>query len=174
MLSVSKLAYDVCGLDHESAEELLDSWLSNSRFSLAYGLLCEGFSVIPLLSGGKMPAVKWKKYQTELATVEDLVRWFIENDFEPAIVTGELSGITVIDCDNIDAIDACLDSGIESRMTQKTNRGMHFVFRYNGERNTVRVNGMHGVDRRGEGGYVRAYPDCGCWTSEGVMLCPTL
>jgi len=171
---LSTAVYSIAGMDHEKAEELVSAWLGNSRFALAYGLLCEGFSVIPLLEGGKIPARKWKKYQTQYATVLELVEWFIDNNYEPAIVTGEISNITVIDCDNADAIDSCIESGIESTMRQATQRGVHFVFRYNSERNTVRVNGIQGVDRRGEGGYVKAYPDSGYWTAESVLMCGVL
>ena len=174
MNAINAAAYEIAGLDHEEAESQLATWLDNDRFALAYGLLCEGFSVIPLLSGGKKPARKWKRYQTECATVEDLVVWFIDSDYVPAIVTGELSGITVIDCDNADAIDACIEMGMESMMRQTTKRGIHFCFRHNGERNTVRVGKVNGIDRRGEGGYVKAYPDSGCWTTESVQLCGTL
>jgi hypothetical protein len=174
MNALATAVYSIAGLDHEEAEAMLQSWLSNARFALAYGLLCEGFSVIPLLEGGKKPARKWKKYQTEYATILDLVEWFIDNNYEPAIVTGEISNITVIDCDNADAIDNCIESGIESMMRQRTKRGIHFVFRHNGERNTVRVNGIEGVDRRGEGGYVKAYPDSGSWTVESVLMCEVL
>lgn len=174
MNALSKTAYSFAGMDHEEAESLRASWMQNTSFALAYGLLCEGFSVIPLLSGGKKPARKWKKYQTEYATVLDLVEWFIDNDYEPAIVTGAISNITVVDCDNADAIDECIESGIESMVRQRTKRGIHFVFRHNGERNTVRVNGIDGVDRRGEGGYIKAYPDCADWTVESVLMCEVL
>lgn len=174
MNALASLLYQIAGPDHEQAEELLATWLQNDRFALAYGLLCEGFSVIPLLADGKQPAVRWKRYQTEFANVRDLAWWFVENDYQPAIVTGELSGITVIDCDSADAIDACIESGIESNIKQATKRGMHIVFQHRGERNTVRVNGIAGVDRRGQGGYVKAYPGSGSWTQDRIALCPTL
>jgi len=174
MNKLANYAYSIAGPDHERAEEMLDQWMTNDTFRLAYSLLCEGMSIVPLLSGGKKPARKWKQYQTEYATVADLVCWFVTNDYEPAIVTGAISNITVIDCDNIDAIDACIESGIESGLQQRTKRGVHFVFRHNGERNTVRVNGIAGVDRRGEGGYVKAYPDSGNWTVESILMCETL
>ena len=174
MNTLATVVYSIAGLDHERAEAMFQSWLSNARFALAYGLLSEGFSVIPLLEGGKKPARKWKKYQTEYATILDLKEWFIDNNYEPAIVTGELSNITVIDCDSEDAIDNCTERGIESMMRQRTKRGIHFVFRHNGERNTVRLKGMKGVDRRGEGGYVKAYPDSGSWTVESVLMCGML
>lgn len=158
----------------EPAESPLDEWLASPRFGVAYCLLCEGFSVMPLLAGGKKPARKWKRFQTEYATIPELVDWFVDHDYEPAIITGAISNITIIDCDNAGAIKACMDRGIDSVIRQRTKRGVHFVFRHNGERNTVRVHGMEGVDRRGEGGYVKAYSECGGWTAESVRMCEVL
>mgnify|MGYP001229959850 CR=1 FL=1 len=174
-MTLNELAYDRTGNhDHESAESERSAWLKNPRFTLAFGLVSEGFSVIPLCRDGKRPTRKWKQYQYRQPTAAEMVEWFVDNDFCPAIVTGEISGITVIDCDSIDAIEAMLAAGTESRLTQSTKRGRHFIFRHSGERNTVRVNGIQGVDRRGEGGYVKAYPDSGNWTREDVLLSPTL
>ncbi len=155
--------------DHEGAEALLNSWMDTPAFALAYHLLEQGFSVIPLCTTNKRPARRWKRYQTALATVADLIEWFCDNDYSPAVVTGALSGITIIDCDSPEAAAVATLSGLASRMTQQTKRGVHFVFRHSGERNTVRVDGMDDVDRRGEGGYVKAYPECGEWTRGDVQ-----
>ncbi len=139
-----------------------------TTLDLARHLASEGFCVLPLLPGGKRPAIRWKRLQTERPTDAELVEWFDHHDYEPGIVTGELSGITVIDCDSPEAVATCEATGITSSMTQRTRRGLHLVYRWNGERNTVRLNGMPGVDRRGEGGYVRAYADSAAWTRAAV------
>jgi hypothetical protein len=139
-----------------------------SSLSLARHLAEEGFCVIPLLRGGKKPAVRWKRFQTQRPTDAELVAWFADGEREPAIVTGAISGITVIDCDSQDAIAACEARGILSSVTQRTSRGLHLVFRHGGERNTVRLDGLAGVDRRGEGGFVRAYDDALAWTRATV------
>ena len=139
-----------------------------TRLELARHLASQGFCILPLCAGGKRPAVKWKRLQTQRPTDAELFVWFAVNDWEPGIVTGAISGITVIDCDSPEAVAACEARGIRSSVTQRTTRGVHIVYRHNGERNTVLLNGMHGVDRRGEGGYVRAYPDSLMWTREAV------
>jgi hypothetical protein len=139
-----------------------------SALDLARHLSSEGFCVLPLLPGGKRPARKWKRLQAERPTDAELVEWFGVNDFEPAIVTGAISGITVIDCDSPEAAAMCEARGVQSDLRQRTKRGVHLVFRHAGERNTTGLNGMPGVDRRGEGGYVRAYPDSIAWTREDV------
>ena len=136
---------------------------------LARHLASEGFCVLPLLAGGKRPAIKWKRLQDEMPTDREMVYWFHHRGWEPGIVTGAISGITVIDCDSPEAVAACEAAGITSTMTQRTQRGMHLVYRYAGERNTVRLHGMPGVDRRGEGGYVRVYPDSAAWCRGDVL-----
>lgn len=174
-MTIAEICYTIAGTNnHEGAEAVLASLMDNDSFALAYGLVSEGFSVIPLCPRNKVPARKWKEFQTRIATVEELKDWFIDHDFVPGIVTGELSGITVIDCDSDDAIDLVEEAGLESTMMQTTRRGMHLVFRHNGERNTVSVARMPGVDRRGEGGYVKAYPGSAHWTREQVSYAPIL
>ena len=143
-----------------------------TTLAFALRLHAEGFCLLPLLPGGKRPARRWKRLQTQRPTADELVEWFADNDYEIGIVTGASSGITVIDCDSIDAAQACRLAGIDSPLMQRTRRGIHIVYRHAGERNTVRVGGMAGVDRRGEGGYVRAYPDAATWTRAAVEAAP--
>ena len=173
-MSLSELIYSEVGFDHEAAEQRLSHYLSRDNFRLAYHLTEQGFSVLPLCPDSKRPAVAWKPLQYRLATAQQLVDWFGENDFWPAIVTGEISGITVIDCDSPEAVAAAALAGCFSELGQSTSRGEHFVFRFSDERNTVRVCGMEGVDRRGEGGYVKAYEDAFTWTRDAVRKAPYL
>jgi len=127
-----------------------------------YGL---GFSLIPVNAETKVPVVPWKKYQTERCTRMDIVNWFLVQWHAIGIVTGALSGIVVVDCDDEDAVDTLLDRSVtvgdieESLVRQKTKRGTHFFYRHPGVEtpNTVRRLGAK-VDVRGDGGYVRAYP----------------
>ena len=139
-----------------------------TNLELARHLAAEGFCVLPLVADGKRPARPWKRLQTTKPSDAELWVWFHENDYTPGIVTGAISGITVIDCDNDAAYVECRDAGIDSPLTQTTKRGRHLVFRHNGERNTVRVHGIAKCDRRGEGGYIRAYPESAAWTRVAV------
>jgi hypothetical protein len=138
------------------------------NLDLARHLASLGLCVMPLVSGGKIPARPWKRLQSERPTDAELVLWFGIHDYEPAIVTGAISGITVIDCDSPDAVRWWLGNGHASGLRQATRRGMHFVYRHAAERNTSRVLGIDGIDRRGQGGYVRAYADAAAWTSEAL------
>lgn len=166
----SRAIYKLVDGDHEAAEKMLAKWMVNPRFAMAYKLAAKGLSIIPLCRDGKRPTRKWKKYQTQHATIFDLVEWFVVNDFSPAIVTGQLSGIMVIDCDNAVAEQACWSLGMDSPVSQHTKHGIHFIHPWAGERNTVNIFGTKGLDRRGEGGYVRAYPDSVDWNLESLKL----
>jgi len=60
-----------------------------------------GFSVIPVRSGEKRPAITWEQYQTERATPDMLRGWFGNGRYEAlGIVTGAVSGgLVIIDLD---------------------------------------------------------------------------
>ena len=110
------------------------------------------FSVIPLKKD-KRPLIKWEEYQKRLPTEKEVREWFTKYpDANIGIVTGQLSGIAVIDVDKIG------DYGnIMSPMAQ-TPRGEHYYFQYEeGITNTVNIFGKK-CDVRGEGGYVVAPP----------------
>ena len=141
------------------------------NYQLACHLHTLGFSVIPLSSTTKRPARKWTQYQTERCTHDDLVDWFQINNFQPAIVTGAVSGIIVVDCGDFDAITS--NPFPPTQLSQRTNRGKHFVYRHPRYRvrNLVRVND-HAIDVRADGGYVVAYPDSLTWTTDGINICP--
>jgi hypothetical protein len=145
--------------------------MKNRSLLLARKLAHEGFVVIPLLRDAKRPAIRWKRYQTIRPTDAELVAWFGDSNHEPAIVTGSLSGITVIDCDTHEAAESW---PAPSPIRQTTKRGMHYVYRWNGERNAVAIGGVRGVDRRGEGGYVVGYPESVHWTRAAVDAAPVL
>ncbi|HUT12350.1 MAG TPA: bifunctional DNA primase/polymerase [Thermoguttaceae bacterium] len=125
-----------------------------------------GYSLIPISRWSKKPIVKWKRFQTERCSTADVLAWFGRGGCRIGIVTGQLSGIVVVDCDDLDAIDALLDDSLrdggleESRQTQRTKRGMHFFFRHPGT-DTRNGRGFLGakIDVRGDGGYVLAYED---------------
>ena len=173
MTELSRIIYDRYESDHESAEDLFRSMLANKRFALAYHLYSLGLSIVPL-SKKKRAVVKWKKFQTERCTIQNLVEWFFDSNFIPGIVTGEISGIVVIDCDSVDAIDDLLDSNAEeSRVTQTTRRGRHFIYRHPGidTRNRQGL-GRLDIDVRGDGGLVVAYEDSMAWEPYDIAEAP--
>lgn len=126
-------------------------------------LIASGISVFPLRKGEKIPAISWKEFQSRHATEAELVKWFGNDDHDIAIVTGKISGITVIDTDSQSAFDEAFSVGLISPVCQPTPRGNHFVFAYNGERNSTNIYGVKGLDIRADGGYVKAYPGSVYW-----------
>lgn len=118
-----------------------------------------GYSVIPLQSNGKRPAIKWQAFQNRHATDAELVEWFGTGSLNIGIVTGRISGITVLDCDSDEAEALARKMGLPPTPTVKTGRGRHFYFKYaEGSRNFQKRDDLPGIDFRSDGGYVVAPP----------------
>ena len=115
--------------------------------------LKKGKSVIPV-GEDKKPLINWKEYQSRLATEEEVKQWW--SDFPKAnigIVTGEVSGIAVVDIEK-----GGDTSGYPITLIAKTGGGgWHYYYKYEeGIENKARVLPL--TDIRGEGGYVVAPP----------------
>lgn len=119
----------------------------------------KGFSVIPICSGTKKPAIKWKKFQKQKATPEELREWFEIQKNGIAIVTGSISGLAVIDLDSEQAIDFATNNNLLDTPTVKTGKGFHLYCKYQeGIRNLQGRADLPDIDIRGDGGYVVAPP----------------
>jgi hypothetical protein len=128
-----------------------------------------GWSVIPIKPDGKRPAIKWREFQTRLPTEEEVTAWWTKwPNHSIALVTGEISGVVVVDCDNQDASHAAFDSGMRSPIKAKTKRGEHLYFTHpkDGKRRgpkagvTAKDDWPHidGLDFRGDGSYALVPP----------------
>ena len=150
-----------------------------------------GFSVIPIPrlrpgvpcgqpGDGKVPVLPWREYQTRHATDDELVAWFSHGLMNLALVTGAISGIVVVDADNLEALRYCTRRLPWTPWQVKTGRGFHLYYRYPSVRvgNTARLktdDGRLAIDVRGDGGYVIApgshhasgvlYRQAGDWTA---------
>jgi hypothetical protein len=153
-----------------------------------------GFSVIPIRppcgngqrDDGKLPALAaWREYQTRLATDDELVAWFSREPLNLAIVTGAISGIVVVDADNLDALRYCTRRLPYTPWQTQTGHGFHLYYRYPSVRvgNTARLKtdgGRLAIDVRGDGGYVIApgshhasgvvYRTAGDWTAPRAQV----
>ena len=128
------------------------------RWALHYHEL--GWPVVPI-SEDKKPLIKWKEYQKEEQTIEMIEMWWEQWPTAGiAIITGEISGLIVVDCDTEEAAEAVLAADIYSPITAVTRRGRHLFFRHPGHRvkNAANWKGMKNVDLRGDGGLVKVYP----------------
>jgi len=122
-----------------------------------------GFSLFPLQPNTKSPALKWEPYQTVRAPAPLVATW-ATGSFNTGVATGAVSGVVVLDCDNLLARIAAESLGIPPTLTITTPRGTHFYFQHPG---WVVVNragrtwtrdlpggAVDGWDIRGDGGYV--------------------
>ena len=120
------------------------------------------FSVIPLKYKSKIPAIKsWKKYQSQHATDEELNKWFGNGSMNIAIVTGEISGLAVIDQDSEKAVLFAKDNKFPKTPLVKTGKkhGYHAYCKFKeGVRGFQKRDDLPDIDLRGEGGYVVAPP----------------
>jgi hypothetical protein len=127
----------------------------NNLYKTALEYRGYGWSIIPVRVSSKLPAIPWKKYQTEYATDEELKEWFENKNQEDVgigLVTGRLSNVVVVDLDSYKENAPQIE--LNTPVKVKTGGGgTHGYFKYReGIRNTVEF--KKATDIRGEGGYV--------------------
>ena len=119
----------------------------------------QGFSVIPAKKD-KKPFVKWTPYQEKAADEVQIREWWDKwPNANIGLVTGKVSGITVLDADSQAGKDSVEEFLSDSIMlpTVKTPNGWHFYFKHTpGLSNGVRV--LNDCDIRTDRGYVVAPP----------------
>lgn len=139
-----------------------------SKWALNY--LSHGWSVIPawwMLSSGKCACGKpdcgspgkhpisngWNEFQTRRPSPAEVTKWWTQYpEANIAVITGKISGLTVLDIDNPNLLF------VANTPTVITGRGgRHLYFEGDDKvRNAAKF--VRGVDIRGEGGYVIAPP----------------
>ena len=121
-----------------------------------------GFSVILIQYKGKKPAVgSWAEFQKRKPTLEELEAWFSNGNRNIGIITGSISGITVVDADNEGGIQHCESNGLADAPKVKTCKGFHYYCQYvdgvgNGQ--DILNDETKIIDVRSEGGYIIAPP----------------
>lgn len=147
--------------------------MAKSMLDAALDYYERGWSVIPISPETKRPLIKWKDYQATQPTEAEIYAWWEQwADADIAILTGALSGLVVVDCDNEDAQHAAFDAGMRSPIRVKTRRGMHLYFLHprDGIRRGPRAGGnsrgedwprINGLDFRGDGSYAVLPPSKG-------------
>ena len=77
-----------------------DAMTDSKTEQAALDYLDRGWSVIPIHEKAKRPAVPWKVYQKRHARKKTVHGWFRRfPNYNVGIVTGELSGLVVVDVD---------------------------------------------------------------------------
>lgn len=104
----------------------------------------------------KRPLVEWMPYQKIFATEEEIEEWSARWPFANlACVTGQISGIVVVDFDSEDAVRAASSRGFLNTVIVRTGRGCHAYYRYpQGKEIRNNVDGNIKTDIRANGGYV--------------------
>lgn len=112
-----------------------------------------GWSILPVTPGEKRPAVpSWTQYQKRKPTRDELREWFKNPDIGVGVVTGEISGIVVVDEDSYKDKGMTLDLQTPLRVISGSG-GRHLYFKYQkGIGNTV--NHDKAIDIRGDGGFI--------------------
>ena len=148
----------------------------------ALGYLRRGFSVIPIGAGaeGKAPLIKWEPYIQRKPTEDEVVLWWVKWPYAGiGIVTGAVSGISVVD---VDPRHGGVTDGLPpTRIARTQQGGWHYYYKYRpGMRNSGGKAGEKlglppGIDLRSDKGFVVAPPTQGkfgnyTWEDETVEL----
>ena len=141
-------------------------------------LLARNWSVIPLRTRSKVPAVKWEEYQRRHLTFDECERWFSTPGYNVGIVTGTISGIFVVDADSPEALRWAHENLPACDLRVRTSKGLHLYYPYSGDRPMrnkcrVRFDGRQlEIDIRADGGYVvgpsSVHPSGHIYTREGA------
>jgi hypothetical protein len=120
----------------------------------------QGLSVFPVALKSKASLVNWKRFQSELPTEDEILFWERQYpDANVAIVTGETSGLLVLDVDGEGGLESLKALGELPRTpTVKTGKGFHYYFKHPGFRVKNRTNLLPKIDIRGDGGCAIAPP----------------
>lgn len=124
----------------------------NKVLQKAIEMNSKGMSIIAV-NRDKKPCFEWKEYQERLATLGEIESWWEKYPTaNVGVVTGKISGITVIDVEKGGDI-----SRFPETFTIKTGGGgWHLYYKYFPFQNKTRVFPL--TDVRGDGGYVVAPP----------------
>jgi hypothetical protein len=136
--------------------------MQNHLLPAALNYASSGFSVIPVQQN-KKPCIAWQEYQTRRSTADEIREWWGEwPSAMIGIVTGEISGVLVIDCDTQEGyheVEKLLPDALILPIARTPRGGWHLWFIYPvGSKITVGTGIVPGVDFRGEGGYIIAPP----------------
>lgn len=145
-------------------------WLM--RIAQGVFLSAHGWSIVPVYAGGKvehyamlanMPnSPRREDFQRRHATCAEIMSWCQDRTINLGVLTGEASGITVLDVDSLDAYRKILKllprewarTGFKQLAKAKTCHGRHLYFKYIGVGLTNAAHPVKGLDLRNAGGMV--------------------
>ncbi len=136
--------------------ELFPPMLSNLETAL--DAREKGITCIPCYPGSKIPAVKWKEYQTGLPPVEQIERWFRDTLRNVAMIC---TGSVIFDAENESVVQRVIaECGPTPHMVRTPRGGRHLGYRRRKGvelGNRVKIKGME-LDVRTDGGLAMLPP----------------
>lgn len=108
----------------------------------------------------KVALVKWKTFQKELPSVAQLEKWFSDHPTANlAAITGQFSGIVVVDADTQEAMQKVIVDFPETTLYQRTGKGLHAFYAHpEGQQISKRIRFTDGIDLIAGGGYITVFP----------------
>ena len=100
----------------------------------AKSYLSYGWSLVPILPKTKIPPIKWSRFQEKPPTLEEVTKW-LDSGWWLAVVTGEISGVLIIDDDRVK--NNLPEWGFDSPViSQSKSGGKHYYFKQDREIHT--------------------------------------
>lgn len=142
-------------------------------------------SVVPVRPGGKLPASKWKTWQSSIMGLAEVDSFFTRNDL--GIICGAVSGgVECLDFDDPDAFhewkEFISNHGYEDTLNscyiqQTPSGGWHVVYRTDSLQGNLKLawgsdnsSDKAKIETRGEGGYFKCYPSKGYQAKNSNLL----
>ncbi len=140
--------------------------VGGATLEAALGYAARGWSIVPVAPRAKRPIVRWEPFQHEAADDAQIERWFARwSDANLAVVTGEVSGLVVLDIDpkhggeealaELQARHGPLPVSVEAITG---GGGRHVYFAHPGREVRNRTGLAPGIDLRGDGGVIVVPP----------------
>lgn len=149
----------------------------NPKFLQAFEMLNNGYNVIPFTAEKKFNLLQWKEFEKKKVTEKDIEEWWTKYpDANVAIITGEISGVTVVDFDVgddglISPKQRELADQLPETLTVKTpSGGFHLYYKYNP--NFINSSNKElGIDVRNNGGLTGGWDNyCEYTKSSGTEI----
>lgn len=132
---------------------------SSSKCQSIKTAVSNGWSIIPV-GLNKKPFFSWKEYQTRRPTTDKLREWYAMKPAAWAVITGEVSGLVIIDFDMPDGWDTMQALGIRPHVRTGSG-GYHLYLQHpgfyvktlNGKTKQELGRFLPGLDIRADGGF---------------------
>lgn len=133
----------------------------NDLFTQAFAFYVHGYSVMPLGKDKRPLLGSWKKYQDTPATEEEIRAWWKKwPNANIGIITGKISGITVVDIDTGGEKTVAVSKFPPTYTVRTPSGGYHLYYQYDQsiQQTANTFPQFPHVDIRNDGGYVVAPP----------------